>query len=303
MWRNETKSISCWKITKNGWRHGIIDLRSDNDGQPNYYGFEFPPAEWPAIERPHFIYVGPYFIGCDHGCFHDTRTHGWGDGGYCGDADTDNRNGGTLTDTPQHGLSYVATLCKKAIDNSDFVYAWIDEPDCYGTIAEIGYAVGIGKSVFIGGPQYIPDLWFVYTMASVCKFDQDGPRPFFDEAVAFYDGAQKESLLESPIERKLWDALDNQIRTEITPQFHIGKYRIDFVIERLKIAIELDGHDYHKTKEQRTYDASRERFLQRQGWQVVRFTGSEIWRNAKKCADEILRFAAICEARLNHGTV
>lgn len=52
-----------------------------------------------------------------------------------------------------------------------------------------------------------------------------------------------------------------------------------------KIAIELDGHDFHeRTREQAERDKSRDRLLQSDGWIVLRFAGSEIWRDAGKCA-------------------
>lgn len=52
----------------------------------------------------------------------------------------------------------------KGINDCDLLFAWIESEDCYGTIAEIGYAKGIGKKVIICGPKYYPELWFVYNM-------------------------------------------------------------------------------------------------------------------------------------------
>lgn len=59
-----------------------------------------------------------------------------------------------------------------------------------------------------------------------------------------------------------------------------------------KIAIELDGHDYHeKTKEQVAYRNQRDRDLQAAGWTVLHFSGSEIHRDPLKCATSALAFA------------
>jgi very-short-patch-repair endonuclease len=91
---------------------------------------------------------------------------------------------------------------------------------------------------------------------------------------------------ESPIEEKFWNAL--RLEHFITPQFRIGRYRVDFAIESHKIAIELDGHEFHKSKEQRTNDAERERYLQRQGWHVIRFTGTEIWNDVGQCISDMV---------------
>lgn len=79
-------------------------------------------------------------------------------------------------------------------------------------------------------------------------------------------------------------------------QRQIGPYRADFVytcglLRRKRFVIEIDGHDYHHaSRGQVRRDYERERYLEANGWQVVRFTGSEIARNADRCA---IRFAII----------
>lgn len=72
------------------------------------------------------------------------------------------------------------------------------------------------------------------------------------------------------------------------------KYRLDFHIicdfedKQHQFAIECDGHDFHeKTKEQAKRDKQRDRNLQQLGFTVIRFTGSEIWANPSKCANEV----------------
>ena len=60
----------------------------------------------------------------------------------------------------------------------------------------------------------------------------------------------------------------------------------------VKYAIECDGHDFHeKTPEQAARDKKRDNFIQSQGWKVFRFTGREIWHDAKRVADEALKMA------------
>lgn len=75
-------------------------------------------------------------------------------------------------------------------------------------------------------------------------------------------------------------------------QEQVGAYRLDFALvnARLpaKIAIECDGHDYHeRTKAHAARDRKRDRVLQGLGWRVMRFTGSEIYKDAHACADEV----------------
>jgi hypothetical protein len=62
----------------------------------------------------------------------------------------------------------------------------------------------------------------------------------------------------------------------------------DVLIKQPLLIIECDGHDFHeKTKEQAQRDKSRDRALTALGHRVIRFTGSEIFRNAKKCVSDI----------------
>lgn len=73
------------------------------------------------------------------------------------------------------------------------------------------------------------------------------------------------------------------------------KYRVDFMIPVLyknqggKIfVIECDGHEFHqKTKKQVEKDNERQRDLQKAGYEVIRFSGTEIYHRAYQCAIEI----------------
>ena len=52
--------------------------------------------------------------------------------------------------------------------------------------------------------------------------------------------------------------------------------------------VEIDGHQWHeKTKEQARADKEKERMYLKSGFIPVRFTGSEVYHNAKKCVDEL----------------
>jgi Protein of unknown function (DUF559) len=103
----------------------------------------------------------------------------------------------------------------------------------------------------------------------------------------------------------------------LTPQIQMGEYRCDFLAEFEEDApdfehpvttrdgieipgtkrefsralIECDGHDFHeKTKVQATRDKRRDRFLQSLGFPVLRFSGSEIWRDPIACGIEVCAF-------------
>lgn len=99
----------------------------------------------------------------------------------------------------------------------------------------------------------------------------------------------------SPIEVAFQEAAAG-VLDELEAQQWVGPYRPDFMIRMQRLVIELDGHDYHKTREQRTADASRQRYLQRQGWTVIRFTGSEIYRDVNQCVREVVEQISLLPA-------
>ena len=108
------------------------------------------------------------------------------------------------------------------------------------------------------------------------------------------DRVKQLNLCQSCIEVNLYMAL---IRTtaeySIVPQFKIGQYRVDFLVDGTNVIIECDGCDSHKTKEQILHDSKRDRFLARNGYVVLRFTGSEINSDPDECAREIVESVKI----------
>lgn len=90
------------------------------------------------------------------------------------------------------------------------------------------------------------------------------------------------------------------------PQYQIGRYRFDFAFldkrRAIQYAVEIDGHDYHKTKEQRYHDYKRERYLMERDFLVVRFMASEVYQNAKGCADRFIGLARRDADRYNSNS-
>lgn len=82
----------------------------------------------------------------------------------------------------------------------------------------------------------------------------------------------------------------------ILPQHEMAlskAYRADFLLLTVdrhgghprRLVIECDGHDFHeRTKEQAARDKSRDRDMTAAGFAIMRFTGSEIHKDAKECA-------------------
>lgn len=152
------------KIGKNDWRHKLVkDLHwASAIMEPS------KTTSWPRgikIFDEH-NYTGPYFIACNHGCYHGSNQHGVGRGnGGCSD------NG--------YDEAKIVKLCQDAIRKSDLVFAWMDTADAYGTLVEIGYALGIGVRVAISAPEKQHDLWFAYASSNAfipAKTPEEGLR-------------------------------------------------------------------------------------------------------------------------------
>lgn len=89
--------------------------------------------------------------------------------------------------------------------------------------------------------------------------------------------------------RAPWDGIGVHL------QARVGDYRADFLFDDLQkgdrkfVAVELDGHDFHeKTKEQAQRDKRRDRYFVGRGIRVLRFTGSEVFRDPASVVEEVL---------------
>lgn len=192
------------KIAKNDWRHTIVNgLRKavdffDDDGvRLNQPWYTWPPL--PKAIFDYHTYTGPFFISCDHGCAHGPNEHGVaaaaasgvvGEKIYLSEADLTSHSHDEVMALPYDDNGYftyagggcfddrgirqekVVQLCYAAISRSDMVFAWIESLDAYGTLVELGYAKGLGKKVWIAGPEHFSDLWFAYQMADKTCFTQ-----------------------------------------------------------------------------------------------------------------------------------
>lgn len=126
--------------------------------------------------------------------------------------------------------------------------------------------------------------------------------------------------MESPIEKIFYVADQIYIHenddacVNIFPQVEINcrskKYRVDFLYNNqigkdfckahnkkflapdINIVVECDGHEFHqKTKKQVVSDNERQTELQLLGYDVIRFSGTQIYENPLKCVEKVYDFA------------
>lgn len=130
------------KISKNDWRRYHKSSNPEDIVNCSEYGI-----------NEQLSTTGPFFIACDHGCYHGEGQHGVGArfGGCMGDYFT---------------REDVLEICKSQIDKAEILFAYINCRDCYGTIAEIGYAHAIGKDIIIyfANTKLQEEMWFIDKM-------------------------------------------------------------------------------------------------------------------------------------------
>ena len=120
------------------------------------------------------------------------------------------------------------------------------------------------------------------------KTQTQGQRPRIATGVKDILGSIMDGIkiTESPIE----DTLKYELRARhisFETQEKIGQYRVDFFFVEAGLIVEADGKEYHSTQRQRDNDFKRQAALMKKGYTMLRFTGSEIYRDVIGCVNKI----------------
>ncbi|MGW3545677.1 endonuclease domain-containing protein [Nocardia niigatensis] len=67
----------------------------------------------------------------------------------------------------------------------------------------------------------------------------------------------------------------------------IGPYRCDFVDERSRTVIEIDGREFHSGSIAFRHDRRRQNELLLDGWLVLRYAAADVYESVDKCVDEV----------------
>lgn len=140
------------KIGHTDWRHEIFtDLRTVEAWPYGDVPGERPKLDYlgsakPLIENG-MEYGGPFFMSCDHGCAHGRSNHGLG--------------------VVDHGCipgggpppRAVANWCRWWLAQSHVVFCWLNAPDAYGTVFELGFARALSTPIYLAYQRDDDDVW------------------------------------------------------------------------------------------------------------------------------------------------
>ena len=98
---------------------------------------------------------------------------------------------------------------------------------------------------------------------------------------------QESGTVNTPIERRMQDALMVARIGFRTQRLLLGRYLVDILINQAPIVIEADGM-IHTHPRNKAKDALRDAALREAGYRVFRFTGSEINTDATACVQRLI---------------
>lgn len=132
-------------------------------------------------------------------------------------------------------------------------------------------------------------LWVVHSLNPEIDLKQDDLRLKLIK-YAMNPSRDQDGLLamsESPFEMEVMKCL-LAAGYKIIPQFKVGAYRIDMVVQSgdKKVALECDGERFH-TVENLDSDLARQAILERLGWRFVRIRGSVYYRDPEQTMEDV----------------
>ena len=104
-------------------------------------------------------------------------------------------------------------------------------------------------------------------------------------------GAWLKSHCHSPTtpELSVANALD-ALNIYFDAEYRIGRYSCDFALPQYRLVIEADGDYWHSLPNQKATDIAKDKYLQAQGWQVLRFKECDIHSNLAGCLSRLSEY-------------
>lgn len=110
---------------------------------------------------------------------------------------------------------------------------------------------------------------------------------------------QKQYKTLSVLEQKIVNILISYESIDFESNYKVGPYFVDIAFPKHKVALEIDGHAYHSTEEQRARDELRQEYLEQvKGWKIERVAGWFCHRYPEVSVGKVLRH--VPEAQDHH---
>lgn len=180
-------------------------------------------------------------------------------------------------------------------DERDVIFlALLDAPTGSGPLPlrEFGPDDRYKKRFNVAASRARDQLWVIHSMnPDIDLKPNDIRRRLIEHArdpLAFTRELQvQEQRTDSEFERLVLRRL-MQAGYRVTPQWPVGAYRIDLVVEGggKRLAIECDGDRWHP-QEKLEEDMARQAILERLGWRFVRIRGSQFFRDPDKAMQAV----------------
>jgi very-short-patch-repair endonuclease len=94
-----------------------------------------------------------------------------------------------------------------------------------------------------------------------------------------------------PLTLRTSDEFDKAMSLMFVPQFKWSIYRSDWAIYNPKttgaLLLECDGKEFHSSADQKAHDQKKDAAAHNRGYLTMRFTGSQIHRDADGCAQKV----------------
>ena len=169
------------KIEPNGWRQKLIDIRNNFSAEKKDKIRNGVTIKY----NDHINITGPFFLSCDHSCYHGDNSHGVG-------LDSHSDCYG-LTD--YFSEDEVKNICLQQIKKSDVIFAYINDDTCYGTLYEIGYAAALNKPILLlfDSNKRCNNMWFIANGAKITRVQDryTDIKEDFDYMIKYYEKFNK----------------------------------------------------------------------------------------------------------------
>ncbi|UUV20015.1 AAA domain-containing protein (plasmid) [Fusobacteria bacterium ZRK30] len=175
------------------------------------------------------------------------------------------------------------------------ILSLVDSPNENGgplrLLSEDGYNDKYRKRYNVAVSRARNQLWVVHSLNPEIDLKPDDLRLKLIKH-AMNPNLERDSLLErseSPFEMEVMKYLLDR-NYKVIPQFKVGAYRIDMVIQYKdkKVALECDGERFHN-KDNLGNDLARQAILERLGWCFIRIRGSVYYRDPEQTMKDVVK--------------